>query len=142
MGPRVIWMSSLQALARYYDKDDLQLIKTGSAYEGSKYQIELISSQLDRVALQAPKESKKIRHFITDPGVTYTNFSAKLLNFATAIVQLVLSYVVCMECVGAEFFADMSLLHHRFGSPDRVITLLLPIRQLSLPCNSHLFLSL
>jgi 3-keto steroid reductase len=95
-------MSSLQALARFHNRDDWQLVKSKNSYEASKYQIELISTQLDRIALQSPKESKEARHFILDPGVTNTNFSAKLLNFFTALAQIAIFYLVCVIGIDAD----------------------------------------
>ncbi|KDQ65009.1 hypothetical protein JAAARDRAFT_202254 [Jaapia argillacea MUCL 33604] len=97
---RVIWTSSLEA-HRLYDSDDFQLTKTDHSYEGSKYQIELIATQLAR----REDREKNIRHFIVHPGVASTNISASKLNFFT------------------EFFKVLTFFIARFfGSPHHTIT--------------------
>lgn len=77
-------MSSLEANPEHYDFEDWQLTKSKNSYEGSKYQMELIGSDLDRRAVnQAHSEGKEIpevRHFVVHPGVVYTSIDAVLLG--------------------------------------------------------------
>ncbi|KAJ7895983.1 hypothetical protein B0H14DRAFT_2679893 [Mycena olivaceomarginata] len=54
---RVIWSSSLEASARFYDSADWQLTKTDHSYESS------------------------IRHFVSHPGVASTKISTNLVAF-------------------------------------------------------------
>ena len=92
-------MSSLQALARFYDRDDWQLIKSDKPYEASKYQLELLVTQLERVSLASynPEKPPRIMHVIVDPGITNTRFSEKLRNAFTTILQNILFYIVRRE---------------------------------------------
>ena len=92
-------MSSLQALARFYDRDDWQLVKSEKPYEASKYQLELLVTQLERVSLASydPEKPPRIIHIIVDPGITSTKFSEKLRNAFTTILQYILFYFVRRE---------------------------------------------
>jgi 3-keto steroid reductase len=92
-------MSSLTALARHYDPDDWQLVKSANAYEASKYQLELLVTQLERVSVAChnPEMPPRITHIIVDPGVTNTRFSEKLRNCFTTILQILLFYFVCQR---------------------------------------------
>ncbi|KAJ6567371.1 hypothetical protein DFH09DRAFT_1156773 [Mycena vulgaris] len=76
---RVIWSSSLEASPKFYDKEDWQLTKTAHSYEGVKYQIDLVATILDRRALKDPAPLKRIRHFISHPGVCHTKISTNLV---------------------------------------------------------------
>ncbi|KAF8211610.1 hypothetical protein K438DRAFT_1664401 [Mycena galopus ATCC 62051] len=78
---RVIWSSSLEASPRCYDNADWQLMKTDHSYESVKYQIDLISTTLDRYALRDPSSTKRIRHFVSHPGVASTKISTNLVAF-------------------------------------------------------------
>lgn len=85
LGPaRVLWMSSLEANPQHYDSSDWQLTQSIHSYEGSKYQMDLIGSELDRRAITASQsEGKKlpeVRHFVVHPGVVYTSIDAVLLG--------------------------------------------------------------
>ncbi|PIL26422.1 hypothetical protein GSI_12179 [Ganoderma sinense ZZ0214-1] len=87
---RVIWMSSLVA-APYFDPvDDWQLTKTLHSYEGSKFQIDLIASELERLGIDARAKDDPsslpdfisadggVHHLISSPGVVPTNMMSLL----------------------------------------------------------------
>ncbi|KAJ7762754.1 hypothetical protein DFH07DRAFT_813350 [Mycena maculata] len=76
---RIIWSSSVEASPKFYDHADWQLTKTEHSYESVKYQIDLIATILDRQALQDSSASKRIRHFISHPGVCSTKISNNLV---------------------------------------------------------------
>ncbi|KAJ3827802.1 3-keto sterol reductase [Lentinula raphanica] len=76
---RVIWTSSLES-KKSYDAEDWQLKETHDPYGSSKYQVELLSVELDRRALHEPNASKRLRHFTAHPGVTHTNIDLNLIS--------------------------------------------------------------
>jgi 3-keto steroid reductase len=55
--------------------------KTDHSYESVKYQIELIATTLDRIALRDSSSPKSIRHFVSHPGVASTKISTNLVAF-------------------------------------------------------------
>ncbi|KAJ7047854.1 hypothetical protein C8F04DRAFT_1060294 [Mycena alexandri] len=75
---RIIWSSSLEASPKFYDNEDWQLIKTEHSYESVKYQVDLIGTILDRRAL-ADTSAKRVRHFVSHPGVCSTKISNNLV---------------------------------------------------------------
>ncbi|KAF9464278.1 hypothetical protein BDZ94DRAFT_1162332 [Collybia nuda] len=93
LGSRVIWMSSLEASPTFYEPEDWQLKKTEHSYESCKYQIDLIASQLDRVALRDPNGKPRIRHFVTQPGVCSTNVSRALAGPFLDMLKVILFYI-------------------------------------------------
>ncbi|KAG5645271.1 hypothetical protein DXG03_006573 [Asterophora parasitica] len=92
LGARVVWMSSLEASPTFYDPEDWQLKKTGHSYESTKYQIDLIGTHLDRRAL-ASSSSRRIRHFITQPGVCSTNVADALVGPVLDVFKVILFYL-------------------------------------------------
>ncbi|KAM5539663.1 hypothetical protein V8D89_006772 [Ganoderma adspersum] len=80
---RVIWMSSLVAAPLFDPIDDWQLTKTLHSYEASKFQIDLVASELERLTLEASATSSSqpafvsangaVHHLISSPGVVATN---------------------------------------------------------------------
>ncbi|KAJ6627352.1 hypothetical protein B0H10DRAFT_2288447 [Mycena sp. CBHHK59/15] len=76
---RVIWSSSLEASPKFYDNADWQLTKTTHSYESVKYQIDLVATTLDRRALQDSTSPRRIRHFVSQPGVCSTKISTNLV---------------------------------------------------------------
>ncbi|KAM5530912.1 hypothetical protein V8D89_015444, partial [Ganoderma adspersum] len=88
---RVLWMSSLDSEPVFDPKDDWQLTKTHHSYQASKYQIDLIASELEKRTVEAQETGRastleetvaphgEIHHIIISPGITSTNMSA-LLN--------------------------------------------------------------
>ncbi|KAI0698879.1 hypothetical protein BC835DRAFT_1268627 [Cytidiella melzeri] len=87
---RVLWTSSLEGQPCWYDHEDWQLLKTDHAYEGSKYEIDLVASELQRRSLRSDEGGKVVRHFIVHPGVVWSNMSNEMiwsfLNVAIGIV--------------------------------------------------------
>lgn len=86
----MIWMSSLVA-APYFDPvDDWQLTKTLHSYESSKFQIDLIASELERLGTEAKENATTaslpdfvstngaVHHLISSPGVVPTNMMSLL----------------------------------------------------------------
>ncbi|TBU23768.1 hypothetical protein BD311DRAFT_730733 [Dichomitus squalens] len=88
---RVLWMSSLDAEPEFDPADDWQLTKTYHSYQASKFQIELIVSELEKRTIEAQETGRasslgetvaphgEIHHLIVSPGITSTNMSS-LLN--------------------------------------------------------------
>ncbi|KAK7471222.1 3-keto-steroid reductase [Stygiomarasmius scandens] len=103
---RVIWTSSLEA-RKTYDSEDWQLKETEDPYGSSKYQMELISSHLDRVSLKTTSESeKRVRHFVAHPGVCHTDIAREMIIPVLQYVKLWTFY-----------------LGRLFGSPNHTISL-------------------
>ncbi|KAF8075838.1 hypothetical protein FPV67DRAFT_1469452 [Lyophyllum atratum] len=92
LGARVIWMSSLEASPTFYDSEDWQLKKTAHSYESTKYQIDLIGTHLDRLALQ-DTGPLRIRHFVTQPGVCSTNVANALIGPVLDSLKVILFYL-------------------------------------------------
>jgi len=91
---RVVWCSSIEASPKFYDSNDWQLKKTEHSYESSKYQIDLIATTLDRLAVQStPGSGKPIRHFISEPGVCSTSISSKLVGPLLDYLKVILFYI-------------------------------------------------
>ena len=90
---RVIWCSSLEASPKFYDSEDWQLTKTGHSYESSKYQIDIIATNLDRIALNS-NEGKPIRHFVSEPGICSTSISRALVSGILDYMKILLLYFV------------------------------------------------
>jgi len=92
---RVIWSSSLEALPCFYDSEDWQLKNTDHSYEGSKYQIDLIATALEQQSTiqETAPDSKRIRHFISQPGLCNTQVVpvGMILDF----IKVILFYLVC-----------------------------------------------
>ncbi|KAK2462309.1 hypothetical protein APHAL10511_005615 [Amanita phalloides] len=88
---RVIWMSSLEASPTHYSPDDWQCMTTPHSYESTKYEIDLVGTFLDRLALQ-DSTYQRPRHFIAQPGVCSTSISDALVGPALNVVKLLLFY--------------------------------------------------
>ncbi|TDL29187.1 hypothetical protein BD410DRAFT_8081 [Rickenella mellea] len=67
---RVIWMSSLEAISKFYDPADRQLIKSAHSYECSKFQLDLLVGHLEQM-----KPDVAVKHLLMHPGVVVTNIS-------------------------------------------------------------------
>ncbi len=91
-------MSSIEASPDLYASDDWQLIKHTISYNAVKYQIDILGTQLDRIALETPDSEKRIRHVVVHPGIASTPFSNKLVNFWTNVLKVVLMYIVGHVC--------------------------------------------
>ena len=106
-------MSSLNAFPWFHDTDDWQLIKSDRPYGGSKYQIDLISTELNRRALREPSPS--IRHFTVDPGLVHTAFSLPLLGPFLHKISPMAYYVVCLAGIIIDVDVELTLLGSSFG---------------------------
>ena len=121
---RIIWSSSLEASPKFYDKADWQLTKTEHSYESVKYQIGLVAEILDRRALQDPSPPKRIRHFLSEPGICSTKISTNLvayggfLDILKLIVFHLVSPVQALLCAPSEQSQGRTLL----GSRHHTIT--------------------
>lgn len=91
----MIWCSSLEASPKFYDSKDWQLKLTEHSYESSKYQIDLIATNLDHLALQA--NGKRVRHFISEPGVCSTPISRALIGPFFDYLKVLAFYVVSFQ---------------------------------------------
>ncbi|KAH7917328.1 NAD(P)-binding protein [Leucogyrophana mollusca] len=93
-GARVIWMSSHEANARNYNPTDWQLLETHHPYESSKYQVDMISLQLDRRALQrCERADVAVRHFTVLPGIVQTNMTSGLATRSSKVITNVLFHI-------------------------------------------------
>ncbi|TFK74365.1 3-keto sterol reductase [Pluteus cervinus] len=94
LGSRVIWMSSLEANPIFWDneQDDWQLRRTSHSYELSKYQIDLIATYLDQLALRTGRPNA-VRHLIAEPGVCSTNVAAAITGPLTDFIKVMLFYL-------------------------------------------------
>ncbi|KAH8105487.1 NAD(P)-binding protein [Cristinia sonorae] len=90
---RVLWTSSLEASPTTFNRGDLQCIKTDQAYEATKYQIDLLASELHRRTLEATKPSV-IRHIIVHPGISHSDLTKALIGAALEYAKLAFFYVV------------------------------------------------
>ena len=97
LGARVIWTSSLEADPTFYDSEDWQLTKTAHSYESSKYQIDIIATHLDRLALEgARNDNVVIRHVVAQPGVAHSEIANALTGAFTNVIKLITFYLVCI----------------------------------------------
>ncbi|KAI0092561.1 hypothetical protein BDY19DRAFT_924999 [Irpex rosettiformis] len=76
---RVLWTSSLEAQPCWYNRDDWQLVKTDHAYEGSKYEIDLVSSELQRRSQELGGEAAIVRHITVHPGIVWSDMSKNMI---------------------------------------------------------------
>ncbi|KAF9779562.1 3-keto sterol reductase [Thelephora terrestris] len=79
---RVLWTSSLEA-THFYRPEDWQLVTTDHSYESSKYQVDLLASQLEIQALRLEEQTNrpaKVRHLIIHPGVASTGIVDSFLH--------------------------------------------------------------
>lgn len=92
----MIWTSSIEASPSFYDSEDWQLIKTAHSYESSKYQIDIISTHLDRRAIEETTQGSAVpvRHVVVQPGVASTNISNALIGSFLDILKVLTFYIV------------------------------------------------
>ncbi|KAG5649435.1 hypothetical protein H0H81_003894, partial [Sphagnurus paluster] len=83
-------MSSPEASPGFFDPDDWQLKSSAHSYECTKYQIDLIRTHLDRRELQKPR---RIRHFVTEPGVCSTYVADELVGPLLDFCKLITFYL-------------------------------------------------
>jgi len=73
-------MTSLEA-THFYRPEDWQLLETDHSYEASKYQIELLASQLEKQSFQSEEQTNqraKVRHVLIHPGIASTGIAEHL----------------------------------------------------------------
>ncbi|KZT41237.1 hypothetical protein SISSUDRAFT_1017743 [Sistotremastrum suecicum HHB10207 ss-3] len=97
---QVLWMSSLDAIAKEYDSRDWQLIKTVKPYEASKYEVDLLSATLDRIPRLGDEKQDggpnlaRIRHFTVHPGVVATQIGFRIeKSWIDRLFKLILFYL-------------------------------------------------
>lgn len=83
-------MSSYMAEVHTYDADDWQLVNSSDPYEGTKFQMDLIRTELSRRA----GPSAQVRHFTVDPGGVNSSISAALDSGLLAYIKIFLLYLV------------------------------------------------
>lgn len=103
----MLWTSSLESV-HYYDSKDWQLLKTEHSYESSKYQMDLIGTQLAIRADTTEETSNspaKIKHFVVQPGVANTGMIDLLIVAVMKYFMLFAFYLAssltlrsCFEC--------------------------------------------
>lgn len=115
----MVWTSSLEASPTYYNPEDWQCKATSHSYETTKFEIDLIATFLDKLALQ-DSTSKRPRHFVAQPGVCSTSISDALIGPVLNLVKLFFFYIVRdMDSVS---YTLLKLSQARFcGSPHHPI---------------------
>jgi len=95
LGARVLWTSSMEASPTAYQPDDWQLINTEYSYGAVKYQIDLIATYLDSIAIEeSPRGAAvKVRHVVVQPGIAGTNISSALGGWFTEILKILTFYI-------------------------------------------------
>ena len=79
---RVLWTTSLEA-THFYRPHDWQPVETDHSYEASKYQIELLATQLEERALRSEEQTDrpaKVRHVLIHPGVASSGIAVHLVS--------------------------------------------------------------
>ncbi|TBU28350.1 hypothetical protein BD309DRAFT_959520 [Dichomitus squalens] len=129
LSARVLWMGSLEAAPLFDPEDDWQLTNTLHSYQGSKYELELLSFELDKRALN-PQHADvgtalgdlagshgEIRHLIVSPGVVQTNMS-KTLNikipgylFQARMLLGMLRFCGCTHIMSSLYAAAVGPVH-------------------------------
>ena len=96
LGARVIWTSSIEASPSFYNPEDWQLVRTEYSYAAAKYQIDLIATLLDCLAVQQGSRdaSINIRHVIAQPGIASTNISSELVGWFMEAIKILTLYIV------------------------------------------------
>jgi len=90
-GPgRVLWMSSHQASADAHDAEDWQVADNPKPYEATKFQMDLIRSELSRRI----GPSASIRYFTVDPGVVDSSMHTALDAGIKFYIKIFIFYVV------------------------------------------------
>ncbi|KAI9449638.1 NAD(P)-binding protein [Lactarius psammicola] len=89
---RVVWMSSLGAYADAYDADDWQLVQSERPYEGTKFQNDLVCTELARRARSSPTAAA-VRHITVHPGVAFSSIDAALIGSFLAKFKLIIFYL-------------------------------------------------
>lgn len=93
---RIQWISSVDTVP--FDPRDPQLRESKCSYQASKYQIDLISTALSRVAAtkKPPEGQAVIRHILVQPGVCHTALASASLGFFMVMAKILTFIWVCM----------------------------------------------
>ena len=83
-------MSSYMTEVHTYDADDWQLVDSSDPYEGSKFQMDLISAKLSRRA----GPSAQVRHFTVEPGSANSSIAATVDNGLLYYIKNIMFYLV------------------------------------------------
>ena len=83
-------MSSHQANADVHDAEDWQVVSNPKPYEATKFQMDLIRSELSRRA----GPSASIRYFTVDPGVVDSSMHTVLAAGIMFYIKMFTFYVV------------------------------------------------
>ncbi|PFH50347.1 hypothetical protein AMATHDRAFT_145345 [Amanita thiersii Skay4041] len=92
---RVIWTSSLESSPAYYDPKDWQMTNNLHSYESTKYQIDIVATLLDTLALRDPTHTQP-RHFIAQPGICSTSIGKALTTPLLDLIKVMLFYLARM----------------------------------------------
>ena len=85
-------MSSLASYADTYNADDWQLVQSERPYEVSKFQTDLVCTELARRARASPAAA--VRHITVHPGIVYSLIDAAIVGSFLAKAKLVVFYLV------------------------------------------------
>jgi 3-keto steroid reductase len=99
---RVLWTTSLEG-THFYRPDDWQLVETDHSYEASKYQTELIASQLENQALRLEGQTNlpaKVRHVLIHPGCASTGIADNLVHPVLVYFMHLTFYFVSLSVRG------------------------------------------
>jgi len=100
---RVLWTTSIEA-THFYRPEDWQLIETDHSYEASKYQTELIASQLENQALRLEEQTNRpaqVRHVLIHPGCASTGIAENLVHPILTYLMDIVFYMVRYSFHGA-----------------------------------------
>ena len=115
---RVLWTSSLEAV-HFYRPEDWQLVETSHPYESSKYQIDLVASQLEKQALQMEEQTNrpaKVRHVMVHPGCASTGIVGDMVP-PILLPLMTYSFYIVRPSLHGHYHNAGSRLRFYFSSP-------------------------
>lgn len=89
---RIIWISSLLGRPESLSFNDLQLLKTGQAYGGSKREVDL----LHLATYQQLYDEYGVKQYLTHPGIFVSYTYSRMLNLLMYYGMLVMFYIARM----------------------------------------------
>jgi 3-keto steroid reductase len=111
-------MSSLEARPERYDPEDWQLLKASNNYILSKYQIDLIGTQL---SVSSSGNDQSISHIVVHPGVVATNIMPGFEDRMSSLGKLAMFYLVRHGGFCPYTLTWTALQARWLGSPHHVI---------------------
>lgn len=87
--PRIIWISSLMSDPKYLSFNDIELLQSGSSYEGSKRLVDL----LHLASYETLLKENGIKQYLVHPGIFISLSFMKFLNVFTYYGMLWLFYL-------------------------------------------------